>query len=79
MIETKVESPVCIKCGHDSRWLRGGICGYFYVPVTELVAPCGCKCEFPPVESRIENDEPAERCRDCGSSEAGSCFYCKAD
>jgi hypothetical protein len=56
------DNQTCIKCGHDARWLRNGTCGYFKVPVTELVAPCGCACIFPEpaaesTELRVVRDE----------------------
>jgi hypothetical protein len=27
----------------------------------------------------VEEAEDDQRCTDCGSTEAGNCFYCKAD
>jgi hypothetical protein len=27
----------------------------------------------------LEIEEEGDRCRECGSTEAGGCFYCKAD
>ena len=73
-IAAEISAPTCtVGCVINSR--VGGDHAY-------CVCPChSTQPAIPPSRIRTERhiEETGDRCRECGSTEAGSCFYCKMD